>query len=340
MSKEKLGIAVVGCGMIGTFHLRALQTIPQYNVVGVWDLATETAAALGKSFHIKAYPRFEELLSDPLVDVVDICLPSGLHAEYGCAAAQAGKHVIVEKPIDISFENASRLIESCRDCAVSLAVILQNRFSPSAVKVKQALDQQILGRLLAGEAAVKWFRDPQYYRSSQWKGTKKLDGGGALINQGIHTIDLFLWFLGRIRSLTSLVRTALHPIEVEDLALVMMEFENGALGTITASTALKPGFPERIEIYGEKGSIALESGRIVRWKVDGCSEEAYLDALPSGSGSSDPSGIPIENHQSQLTAIAEALLKGAEPPVSGEDALHSLRLILDVYKADGRWICY
>lgn len=341
LGKEQLGIAVVGCGMIGrSFHMKALQTIPQYQIVGVWDAAATAAAAVARDFQVKTYADYQELLNDPAVDVVDICLPSGLHGEYGCPAARAGKHVIVEKPIDVSVENAQRLIDACEQNGTSLAVVLQSHFNPSIVKVKKALQDGALGKLIAGEAAVKWFRDPQYYQSSQWKGTKKLDGGGALMNQGIHTIDLFLWFFGEVRSLTSLVRTVLHPIEVEDLAIALLEFENGALGTITGSTACKPGFPERIELYGEKGSIALEAGRIVRWKVDGASESDYLDPVLTGSGSSDPGAIAIEYHQLQLAAVAEAILAGKQPPVSGAEALRSLRLILDIYRADGRWIHY
>lgn len=340
MLKKKVGIAVVGCGMIGKFHLRALKTIPEYEIIGVWDAATETAMQLAETEMIKGYQSLEALLNDPAVDVVDICLPSGLHSRFGCQIADAGKHVIVEKPIDITKANAEALVTACRQNNVSLSVILQSRFSPSVQKVKEGLDNQILGRLIAAEATIKWFRDPNYYSGSQWKGTKALDGGGALLNQGVHTIDLFLWFMGKVRSLTSLVRTTLHPIEVEDLAMAIMQFENGALGSITGSTALKPGFPERIELYGEKGSIVLEAGRIVRWKVDGCNEVDYLDPVVPGSGSSDPSGIPIENHQRQLTAIAKALLIGEQPPVDGAEALHALRLILDIYDADGKWIQY
>ncbi|MGE5549586.1 MAG: Gfo/Idh/MocA family protein [Bacteroidota bacterium] len=336
--KEQLGIAIVGCGLISRFHLKALRGVPEFRVKGVWDAVPEAARGLNESCGVPVYGTLRELLADPEVDVVDICLPSGLHAEYGCQAAQAGKHVIVEKPIDITMAAATRLIETCRRADVFLAEIFQYRFVPSVVKVKKAIEGNTLGRLYAGEATIKWFRDENYYRSSKWKGTKQYDGGGALINQGIHTIDLLLWFMGDVRSVTSLVRTVRHAIEVEDLAMALVEFKSGAIGTITGSTAFKPGFLERIELYGEKGAIALESGRIVRWKVDGAREEDHLDAATCFSGSADPAGISADNHQTQFKAIAAALRRGEQPPVGGAEAIRALRLITEIYAADKKWI--
>ncbi len=339
MEDKKLGFAVIGCGLISRFHLKAVSGVPEFQAIGCWDAVPAAAGSLAAEYHLKPYGSLQELLSDPEVDVVDIALPSGLHAEYGCRAAQAGKHVVVEKPIDVTREAAQRLIDTCRASGVSLATIVQYRFVPASMKIKKALDVGVLGRIIAGEATIKWYRDEKYYNSSNWKGTKKLDGGGALINQSIHTIDLFTWFMGDVKSVASLVRTVRHKIEVEDLAMALVEFKSGAIGTITGSTAMKPGFLERIEIYGEKGAIAMESGRIVRWKVDDCREEDYLD--PAGavfSGSSDPAGISAENHQRQFQAIAAALRAGEQPPVSGEEALVALGLILDIYAADGGWI--
>lgn len=338
MNEKHLGIAIIGCGLIGGFHFRALSKIPAYDIKGVWDAIPEVAKNFTDTYGIKGYNSLRELLSDPEVNVVDICLPSSLHAEYGCQAAAAGKHVIVEKPIDITMEAANRLVKTCENSKVFLAVILQNRFIPSVIKVKQALENNVLGKIYAGEASIKWFRDENYYKSSKWKGTKKFDGGGALINQSIHTIDLLLWFLGDFKSVASLVRTVRHEIEVEDLAMAIAQFKNGAIATVTGATSLKPGFSERVELYGEKGAIALEVGRIVRWKVDGCLEEDYLDAPPVNCASADPAGIAPDNHQSQFTAIAEAILKGEQPPVSGTDAMRALEFILDIYDANERWV--
>ena len=338
MAKKQLGIAIIGCGLISRFHLKAIGGVPASQVIGVWDAIPEAAKGVGESCGVPVYATLAELLHDPRVDVVDICLPSGLHAEFGCQAAQAGKHVIVEKPIDVTLEAAQRLQETARRAGVHVAEIFQYRFVPSVRRVKQALDEKVLGRLYAGEATIKWFRDENYYRSSKWKGTKRLDGGGALINQAIHTIDVLLWFLGEPKAVTSLVRTARHAIEVEDLAMALVTFEGGLIGSITGATSFKPGFPERIELFGEKGAIALESGRIVRWKVDGCREEDYVEPATSFTGSADPAGISAENHQTQFAAIAEALLAGKQPPVGGEEALRALKLILAIYEADGRWV--
>ena len=340
MDRRQLGIAIIGCGLISRFHLTALSDVEEFRIAGVWDASDEAGKSVGETFGIPVHRSLNELLSDPGVQVVDICLPSGLHAEFGCRAAEAGKHVIVEKPIDITMEAATRLIETCRQAGVFLAEIFQYRFVPSVVKVKKALEENVLGRLYAGEAGIKWFRDESYYRASQWKGTKCLDGGGALINQSIHMIDLLLWFMGEVKAVASLVRTARHAIEVEDLAMALVEFKSGAIATITGSTALKPGFLERVELYGEKGAIAIESGRIVRWKVDGHREEDHLDPGTSASGSADPAGISAENHQTQFRAIAQALLQEKQPPIGGEEALRALRLILDIYAADGKWISH
>lgn len=339
MNDRQWGIAVVGYGLIGKIHLKALKEIPHYRVTGIWGRDFEKTKGVADEFGIYAYPSYAQALADPEVDIIDICMPSGLHAHYGLPACEAKKHVIVEKPMDVSMTAARSLVEACREAGVSLAVILQNRFAPSAVKVKRAVESQLLGRLYAGEATVKWFRDESYYTSSEWKGTKRFDGGGAFINQAIHTLDLLLWFMGgEVKSVASLIRTAHHDIEVEDLGIAIAELTSGAIANVTASTAMKPGFPERIELYGEKGSIALEAGRIVRWKVDGYKEEDYLDLVKLGSGSRDPGGIPLVNHVNQLASIADALDKGEQPPVSGEESLRSLKFIMDIYAANGRWL--
>lgn len=333
-SKKPLGIAIVGCGMISQYHLAALQNIDLYRICGVYDYSLEIAKKTATEFGTNAYPFYEELLSDPNVDVVDICLPSGYHAEYGLMAIKAGKDIIVEKPIDVTLENAEKLIETCNQLNRKIAVIFQNRFTDAAIKIKKVLEANLLGPIIAVEASVKWYRNPTYYSSSNWKGTSKLEGG-AMLNQGIHTIDLLLWFMGEVKSISALVRTALHPIEAEDLSIVLLEFQNGAIGTLTVSTALKPGFPERIEIYGQMGSLILEAGKIIHWDIEGTDSSNYLDNIEQGgSGSSNPAGIPLENHQKQLTVIAEALIIGSEPPVNGPEALKSLKLVHDIYAAN------
>jgi predicted dehydrogenase len=334
----KLRLGLIGCGLISRFHLKALGELPDYEVAGIWDIKADAARQVSAEFGVRVFDSYQEMLAQPGIDVIDICLPSGLHAEYGIPAVRAGKHVIVEKPLDVTREAVRNLIESGRDNAVFVAGIFPYRFSPAAMKIKDALKHNLLGRLLAGEATTKWYRDENYYASSGWKGTKRLDGGGALINQSIHTIDLLLWFMGRVKSVASLVRTARHQIEVEDLAMAILEFENGAIGNITGATALKPGFPERIELYGEKGAIAMEGGRIVRWQVDGCREEDYLDTPPILTASADPASITADNHQRQFGAIAAAHRSRTTPPVGGEEAARAVELILDIYEANGLWL--
>lgn len=335
-----IGVAVAGCGMIGGVHVAALKGIPDARAVGAWSRSPERTAAFAAEHRILGYQSFPELLSDPAVQAVIICLPSGYHAEYGIQAAQAGKHVIVEKPIDVTEARAQSLIEACRKAGRHLSVVFQNRYSSAALKVKRALDAGVLGPLVLGDAYVKWWRSPQYYAGSPWRGTRAIDGGGALINQSIHTIDLLQWFMGGARRVSGLVRTSTHAIESEDLGIATVEFLGGAVGVIEGTTAVQPGFKERLEIHGRKGSVTMEGGFVTSWKVEGASEADYLDPQPVAVGGSASPVISHERHQAQLADILAAIQAGRPSPVSGEEGLKALKIVLGIYEssATGRWV--
>ena len=335
-----VGIAMAGNGMIAGVHLTALKEIPDARIVGDWGLPPEEAQRFAEQHQIRAYRSYDELLGDPEVHAVIICLPSGHHAEYGMKAASAGKHVILEKPIDVTVAKARALIQTCQKNDRRLSVIFQHRFTPAARKLRKALDQGLLGRLILGDAYVKWYRSPAYYSSSAWRGTKAIDGGGALMMQAIHIIDLLQWMMGGVKRVCGLARTSTHAIESEDLGVAVVEFSNGAVGVIEGSTAIQPGFKERIEIHGRKGSVILEGDNITAWKVEGCNEADYVDEVKVSYGSTSSPAISHTNHKAQLEEIVASIQKNADSSVNGEEGLKSLRIILGIYESSekGRWI--
>jgi len=335
-----IGVAVAGCGMIGGVHVTALKGIPDARVAGAWSRSSERTQQFASQHQIRGYRSYEELLADPGVEAVIVTLPSGYHAEYGIKAAEAGKHVIVEKPIDVTETKARTLIEACRKAGRHLSVVFQNRYSPAAQKVRKALDAGVLGKLVLGDAYVKWWRTSQYYASSPWRGSKAVDGGGALINQAIHTIDLLQWFMGGAKRVAGLVRTSTHAIESEDLGVATVEFLGGAVGVIEGTTAVQPACKERLEIHGQNGSVTLEGGFVTSWKVEGCDEADYVDPQPVSVGGSASPAISHERHQAQLADILAAIRAGRPSPVSGEEGLKALMIVLGIYRssATGRWV--
>ncbi|MDU4959578.1 MAG: Gfo/Idh/MocA family oxidoreductase [Sporomusaceae bacterium] len=325
------GVAIIGAGMVAHTHVSALREIAGATICGVYSRSLEGTRAFAGEYGLSVYERFEDVLTDPAVTAVIICLPPGNHAEFCIAAAKAKKHVIVEKPMEITVARSRQMIVACRENGVSLSVIFQNRYTPAACRVKQALEAGALGRLLLADAYIKWYRSPAYYQSRNWRGTLAIEGGGALINQAIHTIDLLQWLAGGVRSVSGLVRTTTHAIEAEDLGVAMVEFVNGALGVIEGSTAILPSYKERIELHGEKGSIILEGGNIREWKVAGMEETDYVAAEKASYGVTDSPAISHVNHQAQLTEILAAIAHGRQPLVSGEEGLKALEIITAIY---------
>ena len=330
---KPVGFAIAGSGMVADVQATALQEIEEARLIGVWSYTPGKTKKFADQYHIKGYQSYEDLLRDHDVQGVIVCLPSGYHAEYGVKAAASGKHVIVEKPIDISIHKARSLIEECRKNQVKLSVIFQYRFTPAARKIREAIDQGLLGKLILGDAHVKWYRSPEYYLSNPWRGSKAIDGGGALMMQAIHTIDLLQWFMGGVKSVMGTVKTFIHKIDSEDLGVAAVEYVNGAVGVIEGSTAIQPSFKERIEIHGEKGSIILEGGSIKEWKVEDCNEADYVDAQKVVYGSSSSPAISHVNHKAQLQNIIHAIRNNQEPLVNGEEGLKSLQIVLGIYRS-------
>ncbi|MDR7866678.1 MAG: Gfo/Idh/MocA family oxidoreductase [Sporomusaceae bacterium] len=336
----RLGVAIVGPGMVANTHVTALQAIPAARISGVYGRNPAATAEFAAKYGLRVFNSYEEALADKETDIVSICLPPGMHVDFGLQAAAAGKHLILEKPMDISVAKARKLIETYRAAKLTLAVIFQNRFTPAAQRVKAALDAGLLGDLILGDAYVKWYRSPQYYASNAWRGTWSVEGGGALINQAIHTIDLLQWFMGGVKSVSGMTRTSIHKIETEDLGVAAVEFLGGALGVIEGTTAVTPGYKERIEIHGTKGSLTMTGGLVTEWQVEDCRAEDYLDAEKVSYGATNSPAISDVNHRAQMEDIVTAVGQGRDPLVTGEEGIKSLQIVLGIYESsrEGRKI--
>ena len=260
------GFGVVGCGMIAGFHAKAIADIEGAELVACTDSFPASAEKFAAAQNCTAYDSVEAMAADPKVDIVTICTPSGAHMEPAVAAANAGKHVIIEKPLEITLSRCDAIIDACNKSGVVCSAIFPSRFHHSSQILRKAVDEQKFGTLSLANAYVKWFRTQEYYDSGAWRGTWALDGGGAPMNQAIHSVDLLSWLMGDVTSITAHTATVAHErIEVEDVAVATLRFANGALGTIEASTAAFPGYLKKIELYGSKGSAVLEEEDIKVW---------------------------------------------------------------------------
>lgn len=330
---RKMNIGIIGTGAITGKHADAIAEIENAELVALCSSSSERAKAAQEKFGIQTYSDISAFLTHPELDIVCICTASGHHMEAGLLAAKAGKHLLIEKPIEINLSRADQLIDACEENGVKLGVIFQNRFSPDYLKLKAAVQEGKFGKLLMGNAHVNWYRAPEYYSGSPWKGTLEGDGGGAFMNQGIHTFDLLLDIMGDVKSVFAKVKTALHPIEGEDLGAALVTFENKALGNITASTALYPGLPERLEIFGKNGSAVLEAGKLVQWSIQGEKPEPIIADTSAGSGAADPMAIGHALHKAQWEHYLNAIEKNEQVLVEGKMARKSVELIRAIYKS-------
>lgn len=334
MANGKLGFGIIGCGMISGWHAEAISRIPQARLVGVTDAVEELRNGTARKYGVIPYESVEKMLADPNIRIVSICTPSGLHAPLAIQAAQAGKHVIVEKPMALNLKDADQVIATCEKNQVKLAVISQLRFSETIHKVKQALELNLLGKVVLGDLYMKFNRTQEYYDQGNWRGTWEMDGGGALMNQGIHGVDLLRYLMGPVKSVAAHARTLARKIAVEDTAVAILEFQNGALGVIEATTSVYPGATRHLEINGERGTIILEENSIVRWDIEGqvTPENITLEHAESNT-SSNPGAFGVEGHLYQITDMVEAVLNDRRPVVDGIEGRKALEIILGVYEA-------
>ncbi len=331
---NELNLGIVGAGNISQTHLKAALEVPGARVTAVWGQNPTKAEALARRVGAKFCRSYDELL-DSGVHVVLIGSPSGLHAEQGIAAARRGIHVLTEKPLDITVERADALVRACEAAGVCLGVFFQSRVAPDVVKLKQLLDRHNLGRVFLVSAQVKWYRPPDYYRNSKWRGTWALDGGGAVMNQGIHTVDLVQWLVGKVVAVEARTATLLHDIETEDTAVALFEFENGALGAFEATTAAYPGFPRRVVISGAAGTAVLENDRLLSLHRLGESADLLCDESDGESNPTQSSPViaEISGHRRILEDFLRAIRENREPICSGKQGRESVAIVEALYES-------
>jgi UDP-N-acetyl-2-amino-2-deoxyglucuronate dehydrogenase len=328
-------IGILGGGNISDTHARAAAAIPGVKVVACYGANRERTAKLATRHDAVLYDDLEKFLAHRPMEIVAIGSPSGLHAEQGIAAARRGLHVLSEKPLDITTRRADELIDACAAAGVKLGVFFQDRLRPDVARIKRMLDDGELGKPVMIAGRVRWYRPPEYYSGSKWRGTWKLDGGGALMNQAIHTVDLVQWLFGPVARVSSVVATRIHDIEVEDTAAAVIEFSSGAIGTIEASTSLFPGYPRRLEVTGSEGTIVLEDDRIVRMDLRSSAGTGPTAAAPAPPPENVASPVVSDAsaHQRVIEDFIRAIQDGAIPATDGREARRSVELVETIYAA-------
>ena len=342
---EKLRFGIIGCGVIGRLHAEAITSLPDAQLVAVADIIPERAQELAEKYHVKPYSDFHEMLAREQLDVVDICTPSGQHGEEAIQVMRSGRHVIVEKPMDISREAIEEMLRVQQEAGVKLAVISQHRFDPVTREVHDLVEEQAFGRLVLGNAVIPWWRSQAYYDSGAWRGTWELDGGGVLMNQSIHSIDLLQWLMGPVKSVFAYTDTLVHRMETEDVGVAVLRFANGALGTISATTGAYPGASTRIEIYGDKGSALIEDDHLSYLHLArddseevgpygaGAAKRAQHTETADKSAAQDPAALAIRSHALQIDDMIRAIRENGTPLLDGYGAKHPVEIILAIYES-------
>ncbi|MDB5083972.1 MAG: oxidoreductase [Bacilli bacterium] len=341
MSKQQYGFAIIGAGVVGKTHAERLLSVEKGKLVVVCDTMAERAQEIADKYGCDWSDDLAQVLSRTDVDIVTICLPSGMHAKYTIEAARAGKHVITEKPIDITADNALKMIAACRQAGVKLAVISQHRLHPATQQLKQDIENGKFGKLIIGNGAINWYRPQEYYDSGAWRGTWEFDGGGALMNQGIHTVDVLQYLMGPVESVYAHCETLGHErIEVEDAAAATLRFRSGAIGTIVATTCAFPGLSTRIEIFGKDGSAVIDGEELVLRKLrsdlgeqSGNDISSFASVNKDTTTAADPTAIEGEGHIKQMNDMIAAIEEKREPIINGEEGYKPLEIILAIYES-------
>ena len=318
-----MNVGLVGAGNISDTHARAALAAG-LQIAGVYGDNHAKARQLAERFGAAAFSTLDALFAHPSLEMVIIGSPSGCHAQQAIAAARSGRHVLVEKPLDISTARIDRLLKEVTRAGVMCGVCFQDRLKPAVVDMKRRIDAGEIGTLLVVTGEVKWFRPPEYYSTSRWRGTWAFDGGGALINQGIHSVDLMLYLLGEIRSVSGLTSTRFHEIEAEDTATVLVEFVNGAHGTLDVTTAASPGAPRRLRITGSKGSLLLEGDQLL-------DASALPGSMPENAVSATVSDASA--HQRIIEDFVDAIRGGRRPICDGAEGRRSVAVVEAVYRS-------
>jgi UDP-N-acetyl-2-amino-2-deoxyglucuronate dehydrogenase len=342
MKKWKFGI--IGTGLIADFHALAIQSLPNAELAGFWGTNPEKTAHLTRKFGCKSWEGYPQMLASDEVEMVIIATPSGAHMEPALEAARYGKHVICEKPLEITLERIDRMIRAHEQAGTRLGGIFNYRYYDTVKPLKQAVDSGRFGTITYASVHVPWWRNEQYYKDN-WHGTWELDGGGALMNQSIHMIDLLQYLMGPLLSLSAYTATLAHSIEVEDTAAAILQFKNKALGVIYGTTASFPGQFRRMEITGTRGTVVLVENSFKVWQF---ADELKGDReilekfgkIEGGGGVSDPAAIPFQPHAKNIAAFINSVEKKLSFEIEGAEARKSVEIILAIYESakTKRWI--
>lgn len=334
------GFGIVGTGTIGAFHAKAIESLPGARLVAACDTNPQSLEAFRQTYPVKGYTDVQALVEDPEISIVTIGTPSALHVEPALAAIAAGKHIIIEKPLEVTLERCDRIIEAAEKAGVTAACVFQNRFIAGAQVLKQAIDAGRFGRMTLGDAYVKWWRSQDYYDGRSARGTLELDGGGALITQAIHAVDLLQWFMGPVVEVSAFADTLGHErLDFEDVTVAALRFASGAMGVIEAATAVYPGFFKKLEVSGTGGSAVLEEESLTTWSFaeetadDERLRAEYRNKGDSGGGAADPTAIDFRLHAAQFQNLMDALEGKTELLIGAREGRKAVAIILAIYES-------
>lgn len=346
---EKMRFGIIGAGVIGPTHASAIRSLPDAELVAVADVIPERVQKMAEAYNIHPYADIQEMLDKEQLDIVTICTPSGMHGKHACMAMRTGRNVIVEKPMDIRREAMDEMLKVQAEQKVKLAVVSQHRFDASSQRVQQLVEEQAFGKLIMGNALIPWWRSQSYYDSGAWRGTWELDGGGVLMNQSIHSIDVLQWLMGRVKSIYAYTDTRTHRMETEDVAVATLRFANGALGTIAATTGAYPGTGTSIGVYGDKGTAIIEDDelRYLHLARDdkeevgaygggskaSMAEKATQAEKAQASAASNPAALAVDSHALQFADMIRAIRENGTVLVDSYAARHPVDIILGIYES-------
>src|SRR6266481_2089874 len=327
-------IGLIGGGNITETHARAAREVPGVEIAAIYGTNEEKVGRLCREHGGRSYSDFDQFLDHRPMDLVAIGSPSAIHGAQGIAAVRRGLHVLTEKPIATTTERADALISEADKAGVKLGVFFQDRCKPDILRVKKAVDAGVLGQPILADARVKWYRSPDYYAKSRWRGTWALDGGGALINQAVHTVDLMLWLFGDVISVQATSKARLHAIEAEDTLVALFEFANGALGVLQAATSAYPGYPRQLELTGSEGTLIIAQDRLLA--ADLRNPPADLQCVGKADqnpSASSPVVSDVRGHQSVLEDFLRSIQTNTNPRCDGREGRRSLALVEAIYAA-------
>lgn len=341
--KGGYGFGIVGCGMVADFHARAIAAMKGGHLACVYSRSKENADRVAEAYGCAAYTDYKQFIAHPGLDIVSIATPSGAHLEPAVKAARAGKHIVCEKPLEITLERIDKMIQVCKQNKVMLVGIFQRRFNEATGVFKKAVEAGRLGKITMADAYIKWYRTQEYYDSGYWRGTWNLDGGGALMNQSIHTIDILYHLAGDVEQVCAYANTATHKrIEAEDNAVAILKFKSGAMGVIQGSTSCfsRTGHPIEVHMCGSEGSIFMQDECFTVWDFNKgrSNDKKIMQKLGArgggaGVGAADPTAMSHVQHQKNFEDMVRALKSGKPPMVDGPEGRKSVEIILAIYQS-------